>query len=241
MIEKAVKNHSQLVVLPEMFYVPYEINLVKKIAEENKETLLKLQETAKKNKIFLCTGSIAEKNGNKIFNRSYLINPDGKIIHEYSKSHLFDVNLPGLKVQESKIITPGNSLSIVSTGLAKIGILICYDIRFPEAARKLALMGAELILVPASFNTITGPAHWHTVFRARAIENQVYIAAVSPARNNKANYKAYGHSLIVDPWGKIISEAGIKEKIIYAEINPEVLEKTRVKLPLLKHRRTDLY
>lgn len=241
MITKAAKNNAKLVILPEIFYIPYEMGLIKIIAEENKETLTKLQDTAKKNKIFLCTGSIAEKKDNKFYNKSYLINPDGKIIYQYSKSHLFDVNLSDLKVQESKVFTPGYDLSVISTELAKIGILICYDIRFPETARKLALLGTELILVPAAFNNITGPAHWHIVFRARAVENQVYIAAASPARNNKSKYKAFGHSLIVDPWGKIISEAGVKEKIIYAEINPEVLTKTRARLPLLKHRREDLY
>lgn len=241
MIVKAAKNNAKLIMLPEMFFIPYEMGLIKSIAEENNETLVKLQSIAKKNKIFLCTGSIAEKKDNKIYNKSYLINPGGEVIYHYSKSHLFDVNLPDLKVQESKIFSRGNDLSIVSTELGKIGILICYDIRFPEAARKLALMGTELILIPAAFNNITGPAHWHIIFRARAVENQVFIATASPARNSKSIYKAYGHSLIVNPWGKIISEAGEKEKIIYGEINTDVLLKTRARLPLLKQRRIDLY
>lgn len=227
--------------LPEIFFYPYEIDLLKKIAEENNETLLKLQETAKKNNIYLCTGSIAEKVKDKIYNKSYLINPEGNIIHGYCKSHLFDVTLPHLRVQESEVFYPGNKLSVISTELGKIGILICYDIRFPEAARKLSLSGAELILVPAAFNNITGPAHWHIMFRARAVENQVYIAAASPARNNNSKYKAYGHSMIVDPWGKIISEAGKNEKIIYATINPEITKEIREELPLLKHRRKELY
>ncbi len=241
MITKASYNNAQLILLPEIFYYPYEIKLIKNIAEDNKETLIKLQDTAKKNKIYLCTGSIAEKINNKIYNKSFLINPDGDVILEYCKCHLFDVNLPHLKVEESKIFSYGNELSVVSTDMAKIGILICYDIRFPEMARKLMLLGAEVILVPAAFNNITGPAHWHVTFRARAIENQVYIACASPARNNNSKYKAYGHSLVVDPWGKVISEAGNREKIIYAIVNPEVMNRTRIELPLLKHRRKELY
>ena len=241
MIARAAKNKAGLVMLPEIFFYPYEINELKKIAEENNETIVKLQETAKENKIYLCTGSIAVKIKNRIYNKSYLIDPEGKIIYDYSKSHLFDVDLPHLNVQESSVFYPGNKLSLVTTGLGNIGILICYDIRFPEAARKLTLSGAELILVPAAFNNITGPAHWHAMFRARAIENQVYIAAASPARNNNSKYKAYGHSMIVNPWGKIISEAREKEKIIYADIRPDVLKEVREELPLLKHRRKELY
>jgi predicted amidohydrolase len=227
--------------LPEIFNYAYEIELLKKIAEDNNETLIKLQEAANKNKIYLCTGSIPEKVKNKIYNKSYLINPDGQIIHSYCKSHLFDVELPHLRVQESQTFSPGNKISAISTELGKIGILICYDIRFPETARKLSLSGVEIILVPAAFNHITGPAHWHVVFRARAIENQVYIAAAALARNNNSKYKAYGHSMIIDPWGKIISEARKKEEIIYADLNPDILKKVRAELPLLKHRRTDLY
>ena len=163
------------------------------------------------------------------------------MIYNYCKSHLFDVELPHLKIQESQLFYPGNKFSVISTELGKIGILICYDIRFPEAARKITLSGAEIILVPAAFNNITGPAHWHVMFRARAIENQVYIAVASPARNNSSKYKAYGHSMIVNPWGKIISEAGNNEKIIYSIVKPEIIERTRAEMPLLKHRRKELY
>lgn len=241
MITKAGKNNAKLILLPEIFYYPYEIDLIKNIAEDNRETLIRLRETAKRNKVYLCTGSIAEKINNRIYNKSYLVNPEGDIILEYCKSHLFDVNLPHLKVEESKIFSYGNKVSVVSTELAKIGILICYDIRFPEMARKLMLLGSEIILVPAAFNNITGPAHWHVMFRARAIENQVYIASASPARNKKSKYKAYGHSMVVDPWGKVVTEAGIGEEIIYAMIDPEVMNKTRIELPLTKHRRLELY
>jgi omega-amidase len=120
-------------------------------------------------------------------------------------------------------------------------MLVCYDIRFPEAARTLALKGMEVLLVPAAFNTVTGPLHWHITFRSRSVENQVFTAAASPARNNRSTYKAYGHSLVIDPWGKIICEAGSGEKIIYARLDPGKLEEARARLPLLKHRKQSLY
>ncbi len=136
---------------------------------------------------------------------------DGKVLNS--------VEINGIEIcdsfyNESKINRgdlKGNKFEIVETDIGKIGILICYDIRFPETARKLMLKGADLILVPAAFNHISGPAHWHPLFRARAIENQVYMIAASPARDNTAQYLAYGHSLCVDPWGKITNEAGEDE------------------------------
>jgi omega-amidase len=182
-----------------------------------------------------------EKRGNNIYNSSYLINPQGEIILQYDKCHLFDVDLKRVCVKESAVFTAGNELSVVQTELGTIGILICYDIRFPELARRLTLVGAEMLLVPAAFNTVTGPAHWHITFRARAVENQVFIAAASPARNKSTKYHAYGHSLVVNPWGQVIVEAGKKQEIIYARIKPGILNKTRKRLPLLKQRRPDLY
>ena len=182
-----------------------------------------------------------QKENGKRFNKAYLISPEGKILLEYSKCHLFDVSFKNLRTRESNVFSYGNEIAITDTELGKIGMLICYDIRFPEMARKLALKGAEIILVPAAFNTVTGPLHWEIVFRARAIENQVYIAAASPARDSESSYQAYGHSMIIDPMGKILSEADIEETIIYGEFSPEILEETRNRIPLLKHRRPELY
>jgi predicted amidohydrolase len=107
-------------------------------------------------------------------------------------------------------------------------------------ARKFALAGGEILLVPAAFNTITGPAHWHVTFRTRALENQIFVAAASPARNNRSQYKAYGHSMLIDPWGVILEEAGTGEQILTAHFSAERLKEVRQELPLLKHRRQDL-
>jgi omega-amidase len=241
MIDNAVINNAKLILLPEIFYHPYELSKIPKIEENNNETLNKLKEVAKDKKIFLCTGTMVQKEGNKRFNKSFLLSPKGEVLLKYSKSHLFDVSFKSLRTKESRVFTYGEDLSVIKTDLGTIGIIICYDIRFPEMARKLALMGAEIILIPAAFNTITGPLHWEILLRARAIENQVYIAAASPARDNKSTYQAYGHSMIIDPMGKILSEADITEKIIYADCKNELLTETRSRIPVLKHRRPDIY
>jgi omega-amidase len=241
MVEKAARMGAQLVVLPEIFYYPYELDRLSQIAEEDRQTLGRLMVLAKKLNIFLCTGSMVEKHEGKLFNTCYLLDPDGHVILEYSKCHLFDVELPGLKARESDVFSGGNQLSLAETPLGNIGLLICYDIRFPEMSRLLTLKGMEILLVPAAFNTVTGPAHWYITFRCRAVENQVYVAAASQARGRRTRYKAYGHSMIIDPWGKVITSAAKNEEIIYGSISKEVLKKTREALPLLKHRRPELY
>ncbi len=241
MVGEAAGNGAELVVLPEIFYHPYELGKIPELEEDDHDTLSHLIECTRKNNIHLCTGSTVEKVDGKRYNKSFLIGPDGKILLDYCKCHLYDVNFKGLRTSESATFSYGDHVGVADTELGKIGIIICYDIRFPEMARKLALLGAEIILVPAAFNTISGPAHWDIMFRARAIENQVYLAAASPARDNQAKYKAYGHSMVIDPWGNVLNEAGTAEELIYADCSEEVLENIRGKLPLLKHRRPELY
>ena len=155
--------------------------------------------------------------------------------------HLFDVDIPDIEFKESETITAGNRLTVVETDPIKIGVAICYDMRFPELFRLMALKNADLMVVPGAFNMTTGPAHWKTTVRARAIDNQTYVAAVSPASNKYLSYVAYGHSIIADPWGKVIGEAGYGEEIIYATIDIRYLKNVREELPLMKNRRTDIY
>lgn len=241
MISEAAGKGAQLIMLPEIFYTPYELKEIPKLEEKNRETINKLREISKQNKIYLCTGSTVEREAGKRVNKSFLINPQGDIILEYSKMHLFDVDFKGLRSRESLVFDSGDSINVVDTELGKIGIIICYDIRFPEAARSLALQGAEIILVPAAFNTISGEAHWDMFFRCRAVENQVFLAAACPARDTESQYITYGHSSIIDPWGTVIAEAGIEEEIIFADIVKDKLEEIRGRMPLLRHMRKNLY
>ena len=241
MISEAASKGAKLVILPEIFYHPYELKEIPKLEEKNRETINKLREVSKQNKVYLCTGSTVENQGEKRLNKSFLINPQGDIVLEYSKIHLFDVDFKELRSRESLVFSHGDSISIADTELGKIGIIICYDIRFPETARSLALQGAEIILVPAAFNTISGEAHWDIFFRCRAVENQVFLAAACPARDPKSQYVTYGHSRIIDPWGTVVAEAGIEEEIIFADITSNKLEEIRRRMPLLQHMRKDLY
>ncbi len=241
LIAEAARNGAQLVCLPEIFYYHYDLLALRQQADTDTTVREQLQQIAATCGIYLCTGSMAVKEGTTIRNTSYLIDPSGEILIVYSKIHPFDVTFGGLRVRESAVFTPGNKIKVVDTPIGKLGIIICYDVRFPELARVCALKGAEILLVPAAFNTISGPAHWHVLLRARAIENQMFIIAASQARVQNASYIAYGHSMMVDPWGRILAEAGENEEIIYAELKQHVLTDTRKQMPLLEQRKPELY
>lgn len=244
MVNMASQQGARVIVLPEIFNVPYEPKSMAANAESfGGPTTSLLSELACNNKIILVGGSIPEKDETgKIFNTSYVFSQDGALIGKHRKVHLFDIDIPGqISFKESSVFSPGNSLQIIRHQDLVFAVIICYDIRFPELARMAALEGARLLIIPAAFNTVTGPAHWDLTMRSRALDNQLFVAACSPARNPGASYQAWGHSLVADPWGQIIGEAGIEEKIIEADLNWGLLDKVRGELPLLKHRRTDIY
>lgn len=244
MIKEAATRGSSLVVLPEMFNCPYDSSLFPGFAEAfpGGETLQMLADTAREERIYLVGGSIPEREGDFIYNSSFVFGPGGELLAKHQKLHLFDVELEGgLTFQESKTLGRGKTITVVETGLCTFGVAICYDIRFPELSRLMALKGAELIIIPAAFNMITGPAHWELLLRTRAVDNQVYLAGAAPARDPEASYVSYGNSAVVDPWGTIRARADEGETIIYGDIDPGLTTKIRRELPLLKHRRLDLY
>lgn len=241
MVQEAASNGAELVALPEMFYHPFELQKLQKIAADESDTVSQFCRVAREKSIYLCTGSMAFLENGNIYNRSFLISPSGQILLKYDKCHLFDVDFNGLIIKESSVFTPGSQVCSVQTELGKIGIVICYDIRFPELLRKKEMLGLDLLIVPAVFNRITGPLHWHLFMRTRAVENQMFLAAVSQGENRASSYRSYGHSLLVSPWGEIISEAADQEQIVYAVCNPGIIEDTRKRLPLLQQRRESLY
>ena len=138
-------------------------------------------------------------------------------------------------------MSSGRDINIIETPFAIIGIIICYDLRFPELSRVLVEKGAEIIIMPGAFNMTTGPAHWEILFRTRALDNQVYMLGAAPARDENSNYISYGNSLVVDPWGRVLNRLGKDEGILIEELNLSLISKIREELPLLKHRREDLY
>ncbi len=245
LIELAVKKKADFIALPEVFN--YRGNLMEavKFAENipgystNFISLL-----AKQYKVWILIGSMLETVGasrdlpSKPFNTSVLINPNGKIVSKYRKMHLFDIKLKGKEILESSRNQAGKNPKLVKVENVKVGLSICYDLRFPELYRYYSKNGAEIICVPSSFTKHTGEAHWHTLIKARAIENLAYVIAPNQAGTGSGGIKTYGHSLIVDPWGKILAEASAdKEEVIFAEINLDYLEKIRKNLPALEHRK----
>jgi len=243
MIDRAAKEGAEMIILPEMFNCPYDTNKFKAYAESrgSSKSLKVVSNAAKNHGVYLIAGSIPELLDGKIYNSCFIFDRKGQILDVHRKMHLFDVDIPDIEFKESETITAGNRLTVVETDPIKIGVAICYDMRFPELFRLMALKNADLMVVPGAFNMTTGPAHWKTTVRARAIDNQTYVAAVSSASNKYLSYVAYGHSIIADPWGKVIGEAGYGEEIIYATIDIHYLKDVREELPLMKNRRTDIY
>lgn len=243
MINKACKN-ADFIVLPEMFNCPYSNDKFIEYGEVENDsyTLNRIASLAKSNKTYILAGSIPEKENEKLYNTSYLFNKEGDIIAKHRKMHLFDIDVKDkITFKESDVLTAGSEFTTAETEFGKIGIGICYDIRFPELARIIVEDGALILFYPGAFNMTTGPAHWELLFKSRALDNQVYCVGVAPALNRDASYHSFGHSIITNPWGEIIAEAGEKEEIIYGEIDLDEIKKIREELPLLKNKREDLY
>lgn len=245
LINRCVAQGAELVVLPEMFNCPYDNSYFPKFAEScsNGETIEFLSDIASKKQIYLVGGSIPEKDeSGNIYNTSFVFDREGNMIAKHRKMHLFDINVEGgITFKESDILSYGNDITIFDTEYGKMGIAICYDIRFPELSRLMAMKGAKIAIIPAAFNMTTGPAHWELLFRARALDNQIYMIGCAPARNLDANYNSYGNSIITDPWGSVIGRLEEEERVLVKDIELGKIDKIRGELPLLKHRREDVY
>ena len=191
---------------------------------------------AKELNIWLLIGSIAIKNGNKAANRSFLFSPDGNKRATYDKIHMFDVDIPGEKAyRESNAYQTGNEAVIATLPWGKVGLSICYDLRFPNLYRQLSQAGASLLTVPSAFTYVTGKAHWNTLLKARAIENGAYVFAPAQVGDHKNGRKTYGHSLIIDPWGEVVCDGGEDVGVSIAEINMEKVEEARNRIASLTH------
>ena len=244
MLEKAACGGADAAVLPEMFNCPYDNSKFSEYAEEmpGSQTAKAISQKAAELGMYIVAGSIPERDGVSLYNTCLVFDRQGAIIGRHRKMHLFDIDIKGkIRFVESEVLSYGKDITVIETEFCKIGIAICYDIRFPELSRLMALEGAEVIIIPAAFNMTTGPAHWELLIRTRALDNQVYVAAASPARSLTASYTAYGNSMVASPWGSVVRKASEKEEIIFADVDPAELDRIRRELPLLKHRRTDLY
>ena len=190
-------------------------------------------------KVWILIGSVAIKvSATKTANRSFLFAPDGSVAARYNKIHLFDVQLAsGETYRESNTVAGGDTAVVADTDMGRIGLSICYDLRFPQLYRKLAQKGAFLFAVPSAFTVPTGSAHWHVLLRARAIENGAFVIAPAQSGEHANGRKTYGHSLIVSPWGEVLAEAGTEPGVIIADIDPALAADARAKVPNLQHDR----
>ncbi|MEA2888879.1 MAG: deaminated glutathione amidase [Bradyrhizobium sp.] len=207
--------------------------------EEDDLSLKAYRELARELKIYVHVGSLALRaTPERAVNRSFLIAPDGGILASYDKIHMFDIELDGGEsYRESANYQPGETAVISDLPWGRIGLTICYDVRFPALYRALAESGAAFITVPSAFTVRTGEAHWHTLLRARAIENGCYIFAAAQAGKHESGRETYGHSLIVDPWGAVLAEGGVEPGIVMARIDPAKVESARKSIPSLQHGR----
>ncbi|CAI9602757.1 unnamed protein product, partial [Staurois parvus] len=243
LVKQAAKQGAQVVALPECFNSPYGTKFFPEYAEKIPgQSTQMLSEVAKECGIYLIGGSIPEEDSGKLYNTCTVYGPDGILLAKHRKIHLFNIDVPGkIRFQESETLTPGDSFSVFDTPYCKIGVGICYDIRFAELAQIYTKKGCQLLVYPGAFNMTTGPAHWELLQRARALDNQVYVATVSPARDEKASYVAWGHSTVVSPWGEVIAKAGADEVITSTDIDLQYLADIRQQIPIHSQRRHDLY
>ncbi len=238
----AKSQNVKAVFLPEVFYSVSDGTKPSPFLVEGKnEHYLAIQSLAKDSGLYILGGSAATMVNGKVMNRCYNFGPDGSELMIYDKMNLFAVDLSKhpshTVIDEAKIYSAGNTPKILPIDEFKIGLSICFDLRFPELFRSYSHQGANVLSISSAFTVPTGKAHWHTLVRARAIENQCYVIASAQWGQHNEKISTFGHSLIVDPWGEIIADAGEGEKIIYGELNLEKIEAIRSRLNVLRNPR----
>jgi nitrilase len=247
MIADAKCRGAQLVVLPECFNCPYGTKYFPEYAEDlvaTSQTYEAMSTAARANEVWLIAGSIPERENGKLYNTSMTFNPQGALVGKHRKIHLFQINTETVKFDESEVLTAGSEPTVVSLlpdHDLTVGVGICFDIRFPQLSMRYTELGTSLLIYPGAFNKVTGPAHWELLARARAVDHQQFVVLCSPARDELADYVAWGHSLISDPWGTVTHQASEGEELLIADLDLSLIPATRVRVPYLKGVRHDLY
>ncbi|MFQ3595179.1 MAG: carbon-nitrogen hydrolase family protein [Sphingomonadaceae bacterium] len=241
-VERLARDGASLVFTPEMCGLldRNPARLLARAAEEADDpALARLRPLARRLGITIAIGSLAIRaTADRLFNRSFVIGPDGAILARYDKIHLFDVDLPdGSRYRESASFVPGHALALAETPVARLGLAICYDVRFPAMHRALAEAGAEILAVPAAFTVPTGEAHWHVLLRARAIETGCFVVAAAQTGRHEDGRETFGHSLVVDPWGRVCLDMGTTPGEATADLDLALVADTRARIPSLAHAR----
>jgi len=230
----SVDHKPDVILFPEMWNTGYALTEISSLADENgKETIAMLSNFAKQHQVNIIGGSIAQKKGDGVYNTIFAFNRKGELINDYSKLHLFRL------MDEEKYLQAGDKLGLLEVDGVQAGMLICYDIRFPELTRSLALQGAQILFVPAQWPK-PRLHHWKTLLTARAIENQMYVVACN-RMGVSGETEFFGHSMVIDPWGEIIVEAGEEETILFGEIDLALVSKVRSTIPIFEDRRPSFY
>ena len=252
-MKRAKVGGAELIILPECWNCPYSTASFPTYAEivppsgfpvniQSSPSISMLCSEAKALGTWVVGGSVPERDGDKLYNTCIIANPEGQIVGKHRKVHLFDIDVPGkIRFKESDALSGGSSLTVVDTPWGKVGVGICYDIRFPELSIVMRKEGCKIMVFPGAFNMVTGPAHWELLQRARAVDNQVFVATCSPARDSSAGYIAWGHSMVVNPWGEVIASATEKEEVIFADLDMEKVGSVRESVPYWTQKRHDVY
>lgn len=237
LVEQAAGRGANFVALPEMvgfIEAGRKAVLAKAEAEEGNRVLHAYSDQAHRAGVWLLVGSLAIAEGDKVANRSYLIDASGRIVTSYDKIHMFDVDVgDGQTYRESATYRAGGEVTMADLPWGRLGMTICYDVRFPNLYRYLAQAGADFLSVPSAFTRTTGEAHWHVLLRARAIETGCYVFAPAQCGQHAGGRETYGHSLIVDPWGMVLADGGTEPGIVLAEIDAERVADARRRIPSL--------
>ena len=244
LVREAGAGGAELVVLPEKFNVLGSPEHLRAGAEPLDGPALSWARGAARDlEMWIVAGSITERveGEDKLHNTSVLIGPGGEVSAVYRKIHMFDVEVGGVRYRESDIETPGDEIVLADAGELSLGVAICYDLRFPELFRILAVRGARAVALPAAFTIPTGQAHWEVLVRSRAVENQVFVIAAGQIGPHSLEHESYGHSMIVDPWGEVLAGAPDEECVIIADLDLETQDRVREQLPSLANRRPGAY
>ena len=242
LVREAAADGAELVALPEKWNLLAGGEALVAAAEPlDGPSLVAAREWAAALGIHLLAGSISEAAGEKAFNTSVLIGPDGGDLAVYRKIHMFDVDVGGVAYRESEHEEPGSEIATADAGELTVGLTVCYDLRFPELFRILAVRGARLIAVPSAFTSTTGRDHWEVLLRARAIENQAFVLAPNQSGKAPPHFDSFGHSSIVDPWGNVLAIAPEGECFVAADLDLSAQEEVRESLPSLANRRPEAY
>lgn len=243
-VRRAADAGAQVVCLPEMFVCPYERHAFLAAREARGGRIWSaLAQMAAGSRVVLIGGSFPEAAEGRLYNTCFVFDAAGRQIARHRKVHLFDIDIAGgQRFRESDTFSPGADLTVFDTPLGRFGVVICFDIRFPELMQLMALYGAEAVFVPASFNMTTGPVHWQLLFRARALDAQIFLLGCSAARDARSRYVAYGHSLAISPWGTVLAELGAQPETLLVTLDLDEALRTRAQIPVMAGaRRTDLY